>query len=153
MTQILPFISFWENLQLNVVLENRNLARLYHRSLVGCQASHLKSTLQMIIKLSMPELSQYTENSNNKIHTLNTYVCLAMLRNRHLKFSKFCPYFLPMICFSRATWKMKIIPPPAPGAMLMNCVNTVFTNTLKSHRRKKYKRMLSSSESDWNSMP
>ena len=112
MTQFSPFISFWENLQLNVVLENRNLARLYHRSLEGCQASHLKSTFQMIIRPWVPELGQYTENSNNKIHTLNTYLGLAMLRNKHRKFSKFCPYFLPKICFSRATWKMKIMRPP-----------------------------------------
>lgn len=51
MTQILPFISFRGNLQLNAVLQNRNLARVYHRSLEGCQASHLVSTFCMIIRL------------------------------------------------------------------------------------------------------
>lgn len=46
-------------MQLNAVLQNRNLARVYHRSLAGCQASHLKSTFHMIIRLWVPELGQY----------------------------------------------------------------------------------------------
>lgn len=131
MTQILPIISFWENLQLNAVLENRNLSRLYCRSLVRCQASHLKSTFQAIIRPWVPELGQNTEKSD-KICNLSTKAKLYWEINMWSFLN--CPYFLPKICFSRTIWKMKLMPLCTAS---MNHTNTIVTNTPKSQRRKK----------------